>query len=72
MKRSALTLQLLIVVFLVMYQSNPDFQAWCDYQMMRAAEWTGYAGRWLAWRLRRRVREVNRERQEDYGVGLET
>ncbi|MBO0836219.1 MAG: hypothetical protein J2P28_12055 [Actinobacteria bacterium] len=58
----------LVIMFCVLYQSNPDFARWTDYQLLRAAGWLGYWLRWGQWRWRRHQRAVDREQREDYLV----
>lgn len=67
MKRLATSLQMALLVFVVMYQSNSEFRDWVDYQLLRAFGWAGYAVSWGQWSLRRRIRRAKREREEAYG-----
>lgn len=45
---------LVLVAAIIFYETNPNFQSWANYQLVRARAWAIYARDWLAWKQRQR------------------
>lgn len=70
MRRLGQALQMGVLIFAVLYQSNGEFRDWVDYQLLKAFGWAGYWVQWGQWNMRRRIRRATREREENYGPDL--
>lgn len=41
----------------IVYETQPDFQRWVNYQVLKAGEWLRYSVEWLAWKGRQQDRK---------------
>lgn len=58
--RGIVILTALVVV--IIYETQPDFQRWLNYQAVKAEEWLRYGAEWMAWKQRELQREERRRR----------
>lgn len=45
---------LAVMAFLIAYETNPDFQSWTRYQLVKARAWVQYGREWIAYKQRQR------------------
>jgi hypothetical protein len=44
------------VVLVLVYETQPEFQRWVNYQAVKAGQWLRYGVEWLAWKQRQQER----------------